>query len=320
MKHIAILAYDMVATFEFASALELFALERPEFEDWYTAEAVCIGRSQVRATGGINIKLKAVDSLDAYNMLVIPGWGVGTTRNADLNKIFPEPLLNTLREFHESGGRIISFCSGAFLLAEAGLLDGKEATTHWQFSELFKRRYPKVKFKENVLYVYDGSLGCSAGSAAGLDLGMEVIRRDWGYDMANTVARRLVISPHRSGGQAQFVETPLIGNQSHFAETLNWANARLHQDIDIETMANTANMSRRSFDRHFRAATGMSPKEWLIRQRLALAQQLLVELKLPMEVVAEKSGFKSAMNLRHHFKNIFGISPSQYQMQFGNAV
>jgi len=320
MKRVAILAYDNVATFEFACALELFALDRPEFDDWYRAEAVCIGKSQVTARGGIAVKLKSITSLDGYDTLVIPGWSIGMVDKPDFKKIFPQTLLDALNTFYQKGGRILSFCSGAFLLAEAGLLDGREATTHWQFSELFKQRYPKVKFKENVLYVYDGTIGCSAGSAAALDLGMEVIRKDWGYDMANTVARRLVISPHRSGGQAQFVDTPMIGNQSHFASTLNWANAKLHEDIDVDTMASVANMSRRTFDRHFRASIGMSTKEWLVRQRLALAQQILIELKLPMEVVAEKSGFKSAMNLRHHFKNIFGISPSQYQQQFGDAA
>ena len=202
------------------------------------------------------------------------------------------------------------------MLAEAGLLDGREATTHWRYTNQFKARYPNITFVENVLYIYDGRIGCSAGSAAALDLGLEVVRRDFGHDKANQVARRLVIPPHRSGGQAQYVETPIMPRPNHFASTLDWAVKRLNCKIDIDDLADKANMSRRNFDRHFRASIGMSPKEWINRQRLQLAQTLLQNRNSSMENIAQQAGFNTAMNMRHHFRKTFGISPSEYQSQF----
>lgn len=316
MINVAILAYDNLATFEFGCAIEIFGLERPEFKDWYRTEAVALYQETVQSRCNLKITVKQVENFEGYDLLIIPGWCVD---DISLQNCHPE-LISALSDYYQKGGRILSFCTGAFLLAEAGLLDGREVTTHWRYAEKFKKMYPNIIYKENVLYVYDGRIGCSAGSAAALDLGLEVVRQDFDHDKANQVARRLVIPPHRSGGQAQFVETPIIPNQSHFSSTLDWAIGRLNTELDVDTLAEKAKMSRRTFDRHFRASVGMSPKEWIIRQRLHLAQKLLGEKSQEsMERVAQQSGFETAMNMRHHFRKTFGVSPTQYQTQFSRG-
>ncbi len=312
MINVAILAYDNLAVFEFGCAMEIFGLERPEFDDWYRTEAVGLGADIVTARCNLRISCRNVENFDGYDQLVIPGWCVNEISRVDRHT----ELIEAIIRFYRRGGRILSLCTGAFLLAEAGLLDGRQVTTHWRYADMFIEMYPDITFLENVLYVYDGRIGCSAGSAAALDLGLEVVRQDYGHDKANQVARRLVIPPHRSGGQAQFVETPMIENQSHFASTLDWAIKRLNTPLDVDMLAEKANMSRRSFDRHFRASLGMSPKEWINRQRLHLAQKLLVDDNISIERIAQQSGFETAMNMRHHFRKTFGISPSQYQAQF----
>jgi AraC family transcriptional activator FtrA len=167
-----------------------------------------------------------------------------------------------------------------------------------------------------VLYLYDGKIGCSAGSAAGIDLGLEVIRQDHGYDITNQVARRLVLSPHRQGGQAQFVETPVLAVPNQFSETIDWALSHLNEAIDIDTLAARARMSRRTFDRKFRSSFDMSPKHWLVVQRLEKAKRQLEEGHQNMERIAAQSGFDNASTLRHHFRKILGISPRQYRQQF----
>ncbi|WP_163832689.1 helix-turn-helix domain-containing protein [Spartinivicinus ruber] len=309
MCTVAILAYPGLATFEFGCAIELFALSRPEYQQWYQAEVVTFDRSPVSATGGILVTAKPVTSLLDYHTLIIPGWPVQQTE-------VPTLIKQQITNKYKSGGRILSFCSGAFLLAELGLLNGRRATTHWRYAELFQQRYGQVHFQDNVLYTFDGQIGCSAGSAAGIDLGIEVIRQDFGHDIANQVARRLVVSPHRSGGQAQYVETPVIKHHNHFSATLDWAVEHLHLPIAVNDLAKQANMSRRSFDRHFKLALGMSPKEWLNRQRLTLAQKQLEQRTASIEQIALNVGFGNAMNLRHYFRKYLGISPSQYQAQF----
>lgn len=313
----AILTYDNLSFFEFGCAVKLFAVERPEFTDWYQTDIVCMSKNKIRAEGGMDISVKKVANLDAYDMLVIPGWCIPDVTQDSCVENLPTDLVETVKRFYEGGGRLLSFCTGAFLLAEAGLLNGRDATTHWWYAEAFKALYPDVTFKDNVLYIYDGRIGCSAGSAAALDFGLEVVRQDFGHEKADTIARRLVIPPHRSGGQAQFVETPMLATQSHFASTLDWAIQRLDTAINVNSLASKANMSRRAFDRHFRASLGMSPKEWITRKRLDLAQKHLTAGDESMEAIARRSGFESPMNMRHHFRKSFGISPSQYRAQFG---
>ena len=309
MHRVAILTYDKVALFELGCAVELFGLPRPEFRDWYECEVISFRNGTLDSTAGIRIITKFVEKLDAYNLLVIPSWPTD-------NVIIPKPIAEAIIEFHAANKRIISFCSGAFLLAQLGFLKRKKATTHWRYADIFKARFPEVEYVEDVLYLYDGTIGCSAGSSAALDLGLEVIRSDYGYQIANQVARRLVLSAHRKGGQTQFAESVVQEKPTWFAKALDWAMQHLGDPIDITTFAEKANMSRRTFDRKFRANFNLTPKEWLTHQRLNLAKELLENTEYKMEKVAEISGFSNAMTMRHHFRKALCVSPSCHREQF----
>ncbi len=310
---VAILAYDKLSMFELGCALELFALPRPEFESWYQAKVISLSDSKISAFGGIQLKVETVSSLKSFDTLIVPGW------SSEQNDI-SEKYKKIISQFYQSGGRIISFCSGTFLLAELGLLDGREVTTHWRYAELFQQRFPKVKYVDNVLYTSTANIWCSAGSAAALDLGLEVIRQDYGAEVGNQVARRLVVAPHRQGGQAQFVDTRTVIKQHGFGSALDWAIQHLDKKIEISEFATQANMSRRSFDRHFRTTTNMSPKQWLNKQRLKTAQELLEQELLSVEKIAQLSGFENAMNLRHYFRKYLGTTPSLYKQQFSTTL
>lgn len=310
MYRVSILVHDNTALFELGCAVELFALRRPELEQWYQCDVVSFSAAPLDATGGVNLTVKPVRSLADYTMIVIPSW---ETAGAPVSELIKEELTKAF----EAGKRVLSFCSGAFLLAELGILDGREATTHWCYAEKLKSRYPRIHYVDDVLYVYDGRIGCSAGSAAAIDLGIEVIRGDYGYRVANHVARRLVISAHRNGGQSQFVETPVIERPNRFAESLDWAMLNLASPIDIDSFARRAHMSRRTFDRRFKSTFNLSPKEWITHQRLNAARQLIETTGHDIEKVAELSGFANATTLRHHFRKVIGVSPKQYREQFG---
>lgn len=309
MHKVAILAYNKLATFELACAIEVFALPRPEYSDWYQTDVISFESGSLSATGNITINATVVADLTDYDTLVIPGWDIHS-KQVKLN------LAEQVVHFAEQGKRIVCLCSGAFLPARLGLLAGKKATTHWRYADLFKQRFIDTEYVNNVLFTVDGNIACSAGSAAALDLGLEIVRQDFGAKVANQVARRLVISPHRSGGQAQFVETIVSENKSSFSDTLDWAVTKLNQPLDVNDLAKRASMSRRSFDRHFRASLGVSPKAWLNQQRINLAREVLESEKISMEQLAAKVGFENAITLRFNFNKFLGISPSQYQAQF----
>jgi AraC family transcriptional activator FtrA len=309
MTKIAILAFDQIAMFELACAVEIFALPRPEYDNWYQTDVVCFERSPLKATGGIEISAKYVDNLDSYQTLVIPSWNT-QSKNIRLD------MAEKINAFAEQGKRIISLCSGAFLLAQLGLLQNKKATTHWRYSNNFKQRFPKVHFIDDVLYTHDHNISCSAGSASALDLGIDIVRQDFGHVIANQVARRLVISPHRSGGQSQYIETPIIKNTGAFSKTIDWAIENINQPINVDKLAEQANMSRRSFDRHFKNSLGTSPKAWLNQQRVNLAKQLLETENLSIEQLASRVGYDNGITLRFNFNKYVGVAPSQYQLQF----
>ena len=306
---VAILAVNNTALFELSCAVELFGLPRPEFSSWYECDVVSFTSEPLMSTAGIQISGLKVTNLDDYDMLVIPSW------NTQSDEI-PEEIASGVLVFYQQGKRILSFCSGAFLLAKLGILNGRKATTHWLYAEKFKSTFPKVIYVEDVLYVFDGVIGCSAGSASGLDLGIEIIRRDHGYEIANQVSRRLVISAHRQGGQAQFVETPLLEKPSQFSQALDWALAHLAEKIDINLLASKANMSRRTFDRKFRSTLKMTPKEWLIHQQLNRVKNILEQDQSSIEQAAYLAGFNSVITMRYHFKRVLGITPTQYRNQF----
>lgn len=309
MQNIAILTYNNAALFELGCAVELFALPRPEVHNWYRAEVVTLDAGPHHSSAGLQLIAKQVTDLDAYQTLVIPSWPTNITHVKD-------PLAKNIRQFQDDGKRILSFCSGAFLLAALGMLDGKKATTHWRYAELLKRRYPKIDYVSNVLYVFDGQVGCSAGSAAALDLGLEVIRSDFGQTVAKQVSRRLVIAAHRKGGQAQFTETPPPKTSDHFSAAMEWATANLGQPFTITTLANKANMSRRTFDRKFRRYFDQTAKQWLTDQRLNLAKELLESDTRNIDQIAALAGFDNATTMRHHFRLQLGLSPRQYRDQF----
>ncbi|WP_344799220.1 helix-turn-helix domain-containing protein [Litoribacillus peritrichatus] len=309
MKRVAILTHKYIALFELGCAVELFALPRPEFECWYQTDVVTFDDEIQTTSGGLLLQPKRVHHLDDYDMVVIPNWSAS-------DSTVPAEIAESVRALYQRGGRVLSFCSGSFMLAEIGLLNDRQATTHWHYADRFKQKYPNVSYVDDVLYVYDGRLGCSAGSAAGIDLGIEVIRSDYGYEVANQVARRLVLAAHRHGGQSQFVETPVIKTPNQFSVTLDWALSHLDQDIDVNLLAQKANMSRRTFDRKFRASLNQTPKEWLTQQRLELAKRLLETTSDSVERVANSAGFENAMTLRHHFRKYLQLSPSQFRAQF----
>ena len=266
----------------------------------------------VCTTGGLSLNAKLIQNLTQYTTLIIPSW---PTNNNSVNSV----IADEIRQFHQQGKRILTFCSGAFLLASLGILNNRKATTHWRYAKKFKASFPSVNYINDVLYIYQDTIGCSAGSSAAIDLSLEVIRHDFGFETANKVARRLVISAHRKGGQAQFIETPIQAQSSQLTNTLDWAIQHLNSSITVQDLANNANMSRRTFDRKFRKTLNTTPKEWLITQQLNLAQQLLETTDLRIEQVAEQSGFNNAISMRHHFRKQLSISPRQYSEQFSSA-
>ena len=309
MHQVAILLGPSVATFELGCASELFALSRPEYPDWYQTDLISFHPGPLMATGGLQLLVPQVQDLTRYDTILIPNWSVSEPEP-------PEELRAQLLAAYQRGVRLISFCSGAFLLAELGVLKGKAATTHWRYADEFQRRYPDSRYQQNVLYCFDGQIGCSAGSAAALDLGLAVIRRDFGFEIANQVAKRAVISAHREGGQAQFVAQPLQKKTNLLSATMDWALLNLNKPLAIEQLADKAGMSRRSFDRHFKASTGLSPLQWLLQQRLQLVQHYLEQGQHSIEQISDLTGFGSSLNLRQQFQKQLGISPRQYQRQF----
>lgn len=232
-------------------------------------------------------------------------------------KPLPEALIAALREAYDAGARMVSLCTGAFALAEAGLLDGRRATAHWMHTAQLASRYPKVRVDDSVLYVDDGDVLTSAGLTAGLDLCLHLVRRDLGAHVANQLARRMVVPAHRPGGQAQFIELSVpTTDDEGLGPVLDWARAHLDRPLTVEDLARRAAMSPRTFYRRLQAATGTTPLQWLLNQRLGRARVLLESTDLPVERIGELSGLGTANNLRHHFLRQIGVSPGDYRRAF----
>src|ERR1051325_964121 len=275
---VAALAYDGLNAFEFGIAVEAFGLPRPELPSWYDFVVVGIEPGPFRTIGGISLRATAgLERLRQAQTIVVPGW-------RDYREKPPQALLDALRAAHRRGARFLSICSGAFVLAEAGLLDNRRATTHWHYTATFRERFPKVRLEPDVLYVDENEIITSAGSAAGIDACLHLIRRDFGVRVANHIARTLVVPPHREGGQAQYVETPLPANPRRgLGEIMDWARERLHRPLSITQLAKRAAVSERTLLRRFIDSTGLTPKEWLHRERLHPAQLLLESSSLRSE-------------------------------------
>ncbi|MBN3806923.1 transcriptional regulator FtrA [Paraburkholderia sp. Ac-20336] len=308
------LAYDRLCTFEFGCVTELFALERPELGvPWYRFAVCAAEPGPIRAAGGITIGAPHTLTLLAQaDTIVIPGW-----RDAD--EAPPAALLSAIRAAYERGARLCSICSGVFVLAAAGVLDGKTVTTHWRYAETLQQRYPHLRVRPDALYVDEGRIITSAGSAAGLDMLLHLVRRDHGSAIANRVAQRLVVPPHREGGQAQFVPRPVPHDESgRLAKLMDWVRRHPAEPHTLRSLAERAAMSTRTLQRQFRDATGMAPYDWLVRERVAIARELLeAPSPLPMARVAELAGFGSEESLRRHFRRIALTSPGAYRRKFG---
>lgn len=307
------LAYDGLCTFEFGVAVEMFALPRPELgPDWYRFAVAGLDPGPLRAMGGVRMLVDGgLDLLDDAHTIVIPGWRGARTP-------VPDPLVAALKRANARGARLLSICSGAFVLAATGLLNGRRATTHWRYAQALADLYPNIQVVPDVLYVDEGTILTSAGSAAGIDLCLHLVRRDFGHEAANSVARRLVVQPHREGGQAQFIDTPVptAREGARLAPLLDHLRAHLADDHNLAVMAERTGMSLRTFLRRFSALTGLTPGEWLLTERLAHARRLLEDGDLSVEEVATRVGFGTAATLRHHFRQRVGLSPTTYRARF----
>lgn len=310
------LLYDGLCTFEFGIVAEIFGLERPEMgPSWYRFATCAVDEGPMRAHGGIVIE--ANDSpaiLDDADLIVVPGW-----RGAQAP--VPEALCEMLLAAYARGARLASICSGAFVLAATGLLDGATATTHWRHAEALGHRFPAIEVDATALYRAHGRIFTSAGSAAGIDLLIEIVRQDFGASAANSVARRLVMPAHRTGGQAQFLERPVPKRErTEIAPLLDLVRADISIRWTISRMAEACRMSNRTFLRRFQEATGSPPGEWLTSERLEAAKVLLREGGANLDEIANAVGLGNAYGLRHHFRQRLGISPSAYRARFMREV
>jgi AraC family transcriptional activator FtrA len=301
-----------IAPFELGIVVEVFGLDRPELDVpwWYdlVVAAERPGRQPATAGGFSFVVEHGLEALEEADTIVVPGWH-GEPSAA---------VLGAVRAAHARGARIVSICSGAFLLAAAGLLDGCQAATHWRYASTLAERHPEITVNADVLYVDGGTVLTSAGSAAGIDLCLYIVRRDHGSKVANTVARRLVIPPHRDGGQAQLIELPVASHADDdpIATVMSWALERLDQPLDLDVLAGRAYMSVRTFSRRFRKATGTTPGRWVLEQRVRASLELLETTDAPIEVVADRVGFGTAATYRHHFAAIMRTTPTSYRRAF----
>lgn len=309
---VVILAYDQICTFEFGCAFEVFGLSRPEMgRGWYRCLTAAAEPEPIRAAGGLRLEVAdGLELLDGADTIIIPGW-----RGPD--SVAPPLLLDALRRAHAAGTRIVSICGAAFVLAQAGLLAGKRATTHWRHASILASRYPDIVVEGDALYVDEGDILTSAGSAAGLDLCLHIVRKDFGAKAANSVARRLVVAAHRDGGQSQFIERSVPPpSGARLSELLETVQKRIGEKWTLERMAEIAHVSVRTVHRHIYEATGLAPGEWIKQQRIAYARDLLEETTLCVDEIAQRTGFGTPTNFRQHFRTATGLPPASYRSRF----
>lgn len=310
---VVVLAYDGLCTFEFGVAVEIFGLPRPEMgEHWYRFAVAAVDEGELRATGGVRVIADGnLSLLERADTIIVPGW-------RGINSSVPDALCQSLRRANQRGCRVLSICSGVFVLAAAGLLSEKQATTHWRYTEELQQRFPQIQVVEDVLYIAEDNVFTSAGSAAGIDLCLHVVRLDYGLEIANQVARRLVIQPHRDGAQKQQIEHPVA--RSRESQRLGMLYDFLHQHLaeshSVRSLAERVGMSERTFLRRFQDATGKTPARWLLDERLQLAQHYLATSRHSMEKIAELTGFGNAKNLRLRFQQHLAINPLAYRKKF----
>lgn len=299
---------------ELSFPLEVFGESRPELHDpWYELHLIAADRASRHLSWGL-VASTAEDLavMGEMDTVIVP-----VPRGRPSPDEVPTRLRRALVDAHGRGARVVSICTGAFILAAAGLLEGRRATTHWMHADELVRRYPGVRFVPDVLYLEDGGIFTSAGSAAGLDLCLHLVALDFGARVANAVGRRLVVPPHREGGQAQYVEQPVVEEQDlSLAPLLAWAEQHLAEQITVEQLAEQARTSLRTLARRFETQLGTSPLRWLIQRRVQAAREQLEGTDASLERVAEQCGFGSAQNLRLHFSRGMGVSPAAYRRAF----
>jgi AraC family transcriptional regulator, transcriptional activator FtrA len=308
------LGYAGMSPFELGVATEVFALARPELEvDWWYAFALCAERpGRLAALGGFALEVPhGIEALAWADTIIVPG-------SADVHGDPADAVLDALRAAHARGARLVSICSGAFVLAATGVLDGLTVATHWRYAALLAARFPRVRVDPDVLYHDHGQILTSAGTAAGIDLCLHIVRRDHGAEIANRVARRMVVAPHRDGGQAQFIEQPVpaTDNGDPVGSAIAHALDHLDEPLDVDSLARVAHLSPRQFSRRFRAATGTSPARWLIEQRIHASLPLLEHDPRGIEALGHAVGFPSPASYRQHFRAIVGLSPAAYRERF----
>jgi transcriptional regulator GlxA family with amidase domain len=314
LRDVAAVACQGVGTFGLGVFSEVFGYDRtgdglPAFD-----YAVVGGeRGPLRTDTGLRIIPEhGLERLATADLVVVMSWEDDDEPSDELQ--------DALRAAVDRGSRLLAHCTGAFAVAATGLLDGRRATTHWKHAEEFAARYPQVDLDPDVLFVDAGPVVTSAGTAAGIDASLYLVRQAYGGEVANAIARRMVVPPHRDGGQAQFIEQPVPPAEDPMRDVLAWAQENAAQQLTVEMLAARAHMSPRSFARHFRAHTGTTPYTWLLSQRVRLAERLLESADLPVDEVARLSGFGSAAGLREHFVRERGVSPQVYRRTFRTAA
>ena len=314
---VAVVAFNGISPFHLSVPCLVFGEDRSELGVRKYQLLVCAAEhSPLRTATGFEIVTRhSIAALSRADLIIIPSWRAALDRP-------PQALIAALQRAHHRGALIVGLCLGAFVLAEAGLLDGLTATTHWNWASEFTRRYPKVQLNTDVLYVDAGSVLTSAGTAAAIDCCLYLLRQHCGAEVANRVARRLVVAPHREGGQAQFIEHPVPATpqDTQLSRMLQWLLRHIEQPHDIDSLAHRAAMSRRSFTRHFRQLTGTTVVQWLLNQRLALAQRLLEASHHSIDRIAIKSGFGATLSFRQHFRRAFNMTPTTYRRQFKTTI
>ncbi|MFC4911692.1 helix-turn-helix domain-containing protein [Actinomadura gamaensis] len=308
---VAMIVDDGSNPFELGVATELFGLRRPELDvPWYEFTLCAAGDVTMHANLFTMSGVPGLDAAGTADTLIVPNRPDPDVRPS-------EAVLAAIRAASARGARLVSFCTGTFALAAAGVLDGRRATTHWRWADLFRSRYPSVRLEPDVLFVDDGDVLTAAGSAAALDLGLHLIRRDHGAEVANAVARRLVFAGHRDGGQRQFIERPVPAvPDTSLAPVLAWARANLDRPLTVDDLAARAATSPATLHRRFRAELGTTPLAWLTAERVTLACRLLETGDLPLDALARATGLGTSANLRAHFRRRTGLTPTAYRTRF----
>ncbi|MBU6993519.1 GlxA family transcriptional regulator [Ferrovum myxofaciens] len=310
---IAVIAFEGISPFHLSIPCEVFGTDRsaagvPRFD----LRICAVEAGSLSTASGFTITVPyGLEGVASADTVIVPSWH-------DPQVLPPEPLLEALRAAHARGACLVGLCLGTFVLAAAGILDGHPATTHWLCARELAYRYPRIQINPDVLYVDDGDVVTSAGVSAGIDCCLHLLGKWYGAEIASRVARRMVVPLHRQGGQAQYIELPLPieGKDKRLSAVLDWAVLHLDRLLDIDTLVEQARMSRRTFTRRFRKATGTTVSDWLRHQRLALAQRLLETTDQPIDLIAARAGFGSSVSMRQQFRDVLQISPSLYRREF----